>query len=159
MTDPIRSAKADFLQAKRRLLALLKATPDDRINWAPSDTARTPLHLVAHSAAAIASIHAMLDGRPFEIDTNDVADGEFRKWEQGFTNREDAVQLLESNSRAYVAWLDALTLEGLSAPIQLPFGLGESTVGAALGAAAMHTLAHAAQLEYIQTIYGDQVWH
>ena len=46
----IEHAKTDFLQAKERLCQALAATPDDRLNWAPSATARTPIQQTAHAA-------------------------------------------------------------------------------------------------------------
>ena len=43
MNEVIEEAKAEYLQAKERLIKALATTPDDRINWSPSPTSRTPI--------------------------------------------------------------------------------------------------------------------
>jgi hypothetical protein len=75
MEDTLGQTKAEFLRAKERMAHALSTPPDDKINWAPSPTARTPLQLVAHSAMGITGIQDMLAGKPFpysgpaELDT------------------------------------------------------------------------------------------
>src|SRR5207253_4309919 len=63
MEDVISQAKADFLRAKQLISRALATTPDDRINWSPSPSARTPIQQVAHAARAVNSINGFLDGR------------------------------------------------------------------------------------------------
>ncbi|PQV64130.1 DinB superfamily protein [Abditibacterium utsteinense] len=155
----IARAKSDFLQAKALLSQALASTPDERLNWAPSPTARTPIQLAAHAAGAIKSIHEMLDGRTFEANTTAEADQSFREWESQFTTREPVLTLLEENSAAYLQWLQNLTPEALDASIELPFGSGQAPLTTALTFAPSHTNSHTAQIDYIQTIYGDRVWH
>ena len=159
MSEVIQSAKQEFEQSRNRVLSLLESTPDDKLNWSPSPTARTPLALVAHAAMSLYNITEMLKGRPFGATATAVADKDFRKAEQEFTSRAAVVALFEKGAAEYVAWIDALTEEGLNDPITFPFGLGTGTVLYGLSAAARHTEAHIAQLEYIQTIYGDHDWH
>lgn len=159
MSDAIQIAKQDFEQSRARMLGLLGNTPDDRLNWSPSPTARTPLAIVAHAAISIHHITEMLKGRPFGVPSSAVADKYFRQEEAKFTSRADVVALFEGNAAAYVAWIDDLTEEGLSDPITFPFGLGTGTVLDCLSTPARHTDAHIGQLEYVQTIYGDQNWH
>jgi hypothetical protein len=159
MSEVIQSAKQEFERSRDRMMGLLKDTPDDKLNWSPSPTSRTPLAIVTHSAMAIHSITEMLKGRPFGVPTTATADKGFREEEQPFTSRSEVVALFEKNSAEYVAWIDALTEEGLNDPITYPFGLGTGTVLYGLCAAARHTEAHIGQLEYVQTVYGDQDWH
>lgn len=159
MEDAVSQAKTEFVRAKDRLIKLLAETPDDKINWSPSPSSRTPIQLVAHSAIAIRNIHRFLDGHSFEIKDPAKADEHFRVQENQFTSREQALELLDEVSTNYVSWLDALTPENLSAIIELPFNFGSAPVAAGLAFPWRHTQAHIAQLEYIQTIYGDQDWH
>lgn len=159
MNETINQAKAEYLQAKDRITHALLNTPDDRINWSPAPSARTPVQLVAHAAQAMAFIHQQLDGTPFEIPTTAEADRSFRDWEQQFCTREQALDVLERNGAAYVAWLDALTPERLQDNVKMPFGLGYAPVEIGLKFVPAHTHGHAAQIDYIQTIYGDQDWH
>ena len=155
----IERARADFLRAKELLCRAFSTTPDERINWSPSATARTPLQQVAHTAWALGSIHEILNGRTFQANSTAEADTSFREWERQFTTREAVLQLLERNSAQYVGWLDALTPEALTATVELPFGSGFAPLTAALAFAPNHTQWHAAQINYMQTIYGDLDWH
>jgi hypothetical protein len=157
--DTINQAKGEFLQAKERLTIALATTPDDRVNWSPSETARTPIQIVAHAAGALKNIHGMMVGQPFEVGSTTEADAGFREWERQFTTREQVLELLEENSDAYVAFLESLTPEQLETPMQLPFGMGHAPIGIGLSFPPGHTRVHTAQIEYIQTIYGDHDWH
>jgi len=159
MSEIIQGAKQEFEQSRNRMMGLLNDTPDDKLNWSPSSTARTPLAIVTHAAMALHNITEMLKGRPFGASSTAIADKGFRQEEQDFTSRQEVAALFEKNAAAYVAWIDTLTEDGLNDPITFPFGLGVGTVRHGLTAAARHTEAHIAQLEYIQTIYGDQDWH
>jgi len=159
MSELIQDAKRDFEQSRGRMIGLLKDTPDDKLHWSPSPTARSPLALVAHAAMSIHHITEMLKGRPFGGTTTAIADKAFRQAEQEFTSRADVVALFEKNAAEYLAWIDALSEDALDDPITFPFGLGVGAVRHGLSAPARHTEAHIAQLEYVQTIYGDQDWH
>lgn len=159
MKDRIESAKNEFLQAKGGLLHALSTTPDERLNWAPFPTARSPLHQAAHAAHSISHIHGFLDGRTFDVPTPAEADRGFREWEQAFTRRDEVVSLLESNADAFVAWLDGLDPERLSTMVTTPFGMGSVPMEIAITFPTLHTRWHHAQLDYIQTAYGDRDWH
>jgi hypothetical protein len=159
MNDPIQNAKAEFLQTKAGILHALSTTPDDRLTWKPSPTARPILHQVVHAARSIGNIHGFIDGRPFTVPTPEEADKGFREFEKDFTRREQAVSLLEQNADAFVAFLDALEPERLKAMVATPFGMGDVPTGLAITFPAMHTRWHQAQIDYIQTIYGDLDWH
>jgi len=156
--DTVAKTKDEFLRAKAQLIRALEKTPDDRINWSPSETARSPLHVVAHAACAIEFIHQMMMGKPFEIATTAEADEYFLKAERPYTTREEALSLLETKSDAFVTWLDSATTDDLAGMAQLPFGMGAVPVSLGITFPAMHTQGHTAQIDYIQTIYGDRVW-
>lgn len=157
--DVISQAKQKFAQAKAGLLHALATTPDERLNWSPSPTARTIIQQVAHAAWAIKSINGTLDGRTYQAENTAAAEASFREWEQQFSTREQVHALLEANSSAYEAWLDALDPARLSDNVTMPFGLGSVPLEAVVGVAADHTNWHIAQINYIQTIYGDHDWY
>lgn len=158
MEDVISQAEAELIRAKERITHALATTPDDRINWSPSPTARTPIQQVAHCADAIPGIQGMLVGKPFPYASIDEFDTAMRAAEKEFTTRDQVLSLLEDNSAQYLKWLDALTPEQLASVIQPPFG---PPVPMAVGItfAAYHLSYHVAQMDYIQTIYGDHDWH
>lgn len=159
MQATIDQAKANFTRAHEAMRHALETVPDDRINWAPSPTSRTALHQVAHAAAAVKSIHEMLEGRPFPVPTPDEADKGFREWERQFTTREQVLEILDKHAADYLVWLDALTPDRLDTLVTLPFSLGQAPIGAVLSAEVDHMNWHTAQIQYMQTIYGDHDWH
>lgn len=155
-SDTVTEAKAEFIRAKDRILRALEATPDDRINWSPSGSCRTPLALVAHAAMAIEGMQKWMDGKQTMSGDTAEWDSSMIEAEKEYTSREKAVDLMEKNSSAYVEWMDSLTPEQLEKNFETPFGSFPMT--AAITFPADHTRGHAAQLEYLQTIYGDRVW-
>jgi hypothetical protein len=158
MTDIISQAKAHFTVATEQIAHALATTPDERIHWSPSPTARTPLQQVAHAGMAIPGIQGMLEGKPFPYSSVSELDAVSRKAEKEFATREQVLSLLQQSKTEYLAWLDSVTPEMLSATLQLPFGTSmPMEVGIMIPS--QHTLFHAAQINYIQTIYGDHDWH
>jgi hypothetical protein len=159
MNPTIETAKSQFMQSKEALRSSLERVPEERLDWSPSATSRTPVQQVAHAAYAIGSLHDQLRGNPFPITESEQADREFRDWEHHFSTKDAALDLLEANSAEYVAWLDTLAEHELDRMVVLPFGLGEAPLGSALNFATDHTRFHIAQMNYIQTIYGDRNWY
>lgn len=159
LQERIEQAKAEFTHARHRLVKTLETTPDDRLNWSPSPTSRTPIQIAAHGAAAVGNMLGNMDGRTFAVPTTAEADRGFREWEQQFTDRDQVIELLDKNTAEYFAWLDGLTEERMAQPMVLPFGFGSMPVLAGIPFMALHLMTHVAQMEYIQTIYGDHDWH
>jgi hypothetical protein len=101
----------------------------------------------------------MMMGKRFPTPTREEADAEFLAFESEFKTRVAALALLDKNSEALVAWLDQLLVERLSDMVPLPFDLGQAPLEFMLMMPAWHTNDHAAQMDYIQTCYGDRSWN
>lgn len=157
--EAIGQAKGMLTQSKDRITHLLNETPDDRINWSPSPTSRTPVQIVAHSAHAVFNINEMLDGRPFQVKTTPEAEVFFKEYESQFSSREQVLELLEKNCSNYINWLDNMTPEVFAGQCTGPFGMGDMPIAVSLNFPALHMMGHIAQIEYIQTILGDRDWH
>ncbi|MFI5386825.1 MAG: DinB family protein [Fimbriimonadales bacterium] len=155
--DTIAEAKAEFNRAKDRLAHCLATTPDDKINWSPSPTARTPIEVVVHAAMGTAGIHGMLQGKPFPFSGPDAIDAVSRSSEKEYKTREQVLGYLDQTSSDYLDWLDGLTAEQLASTWDAPFGTFPMT--SAITFPADHLRNHAGQIDYIQTIYGDRDWH
>lgn len=153
MNTIVSDARAEFLRAKGRLETDINSTPDDKIDWAPSPTARTPIHIVAHGAMGTQLLNEWLTGKPFLFTNMTEMDASFRLAEREYKTREAALNLLEQASSEYVSWLDALTPEQVNSTVEMPFGAVPMAI--AITFAADHLRSHASQLEYVQTIYGD----
>lgn len=155
----VERAKAEFIQATGGLKHALATTPDDRINWSPSATSRTPLQVASHAAISVGDMLGNLKGDTFAIPTTGEAERFHRERDSKIKTREEALRLLDENQRAYFEWLDDLTPERLDSPMNLPFGMGAMPTRIGIEVMALHVNWHTAQINYIQTIYGDQDWH
>lgn len=142
-----------------RIKRILEKTPDDRLLWSPAPTARTSLAQVVHAATSIKHLHSMMMGTRYPARTREEADAEFLALEKGITSREDAISMLDKNSAALLTWFDGLSEDQLSNLVPLPFDLGEAPLQFMIIMPAWHTNDHAAQMDYIQTCYGDRSWN
>lgn len=158
MQEIIDAAKAEFLRAKERITHNLATTPDDRINWSPTPTARTPVQQVAHAAMATTGIQGLLMGKPFPYASLADLDPALRLAEKEFTTREQALSLLEQTSAEYLQWLDTMTPEQMASTVHLP-SRPSFPMAVGITLPADHMRSHCAQIDYIQTIYGDRDWH
>jgi hypothetical protein len=156
--ETIDQAKNTMLQAKQKLVATLSDIPDAYVTYSPSESARTPLQIVVHCASAIRFIQEQMAGKPFDQPSTAAADRAFRIEETSFDSRQQALDYFDAVTNDYLIFLDSLTESDLVNSAALPFGLGMLPVKDWLGAAPGHTQGHIAQLEYIQTIYGDRDW-
>lgn len=157
MQQVIEDAKAEFLRAKSRLLKGLETTPDDKANWSPSPTSRTPLQLVGHCAASIPGIQGYLMGGPFPFTDMAEMDRTLREEDKGYTSREQVKKSLTDHCDAYIVWLDTLTPEEVGSIKETL--MGPQPMAQMVTWVADHLRSHAAQLDYIQTIYGDRKFY
>jgi len=115
-------AKAEFGRAKDRLATIYAATPDDKINWSPSPTSRTPTEVVAHGAMSISGLQGWIGGKPFPFESMAALDEWSRNEEKKFRTRESVLKLLEDNATGYQAFLDSLSQETLGSMFETQMG-------------------------------------
>ena len=158
MNTQIETVKGEFERTVGRLLKNLAETPEDKLHWSPSPTSRTPLEIGYHCADVIAALHGSMSGLDPMPPTNPAQmDAYCREQEKPQRSREEVVKLIQDNSAAYAAWLEGIPEGKLAEIWNSPFG--DFPIGAAISFPVFHTAGHVAQLEYIQTIYGDRIWH
>ncbi|MGC4047161.1 MAG: DinB family protein [Armatimonas sp.] len=145
---------ADLDRLSARLLHLMSFVPEEKLTWAPSSTARSPLTIAAHCALVnrfFASI--ITDTMPETMPTpQEFFDG-LREGAGKIASREEAVALLEETTvelTSAVSGVHAGTIEALRrspfGPIPVQFWI-EQGPG--------HLAGHIGQVEYLQTIWGD----
>lgn len=156
MNETITQAKAELDSDVASLIKRLDATPEDKLNWSPSETSRTPLQLVAHCAMALPGMQGMFEGKPFPFASMEELDKVLREDEKRFTTKEETVAFLASMCDEYKAWLDTLTEEQLNSMFTSPWMTLPMSV--AITMPINHIKGHTAQLDYLQTIYGDHNW-
>jgi hypothetical protein len=158
MEISVKATIADLTQAKDQMIRALNNVPQDKVDWSPAPSARSAIHIVAHSANSLGHISLTLLGTPYPAPTMAQADQEFLEAEKSVTTREAALELLEANFQKYVDVMQSLKSEDPNKMIPLPFGLGAAPLHFMVGMGALHTRTHTAQIEYLQTIYGDRTW-
>lgn len=109
-------------------------------------------------AQAVRDIHEQLKGNPFLVPTTAEADASFWAQEAAISTRTEALALFDSHADAFEAWLAALPAEALDLKVTMAFGMGDFPVRMGIIWPAEHTKWHIAQLEYLQTCYGDRDW-
>ncbi len=157
--NEIELVKEELIRNKDRMQSLLQETPDDRLHWKPSPTSRSIVEIVAHSANALDNICSQMSGTTFDIPTSFEANKVFLDHDSQFESRVQVRDYLDEKCNKYVSSLDLLRPEDLDRMVTLPFKLGQAPLGFFMTMGSLHTLGHIAQIEYIQTIYGDQSWH
>jgi hypothetical protein len=95
----------------------------------------------------------MLSGQGFPAGTMEEVFAKIDEAEKAIGSREAAVQLLEDSTSAVIAALDALAPEAIGSTVQLPFGAFPMKFIMVLPGS--HMEAHAAQIDYLQTVWGD----
>lgn len=157
--NPLDQAKDALLRTTGRMLVLVAETPDDKLFWKPSPSARSIGEIVAHSAHALANITSQLQGTPFPVPTSAQANAGFLEHDAAFSDRASLLSYFEEKRDGYIECLESFGEGDLDRLATLPFGLGEIPLRFFIGAGADHTSGHVAQIEYVQTIYGDHNWH
>lgn len=157
MENMIEQVIADLTRARDGITKDLAATPDDKLNWSPASTARTPLQLVAHVAMSVSGMQEAFSGHPLEERDLSKLDAKWREDEKAYTTREEVQNLLDTNCENYVAFLKGLTSEQVGSMVHLSFG--DMPMAVVIHWPGRHIQMHGAQLQYLQTIYGDMTWH
>lgn len=158
MEPKVESAIAELTSLDERLKRTVDKTPSERINWSPAPSARSPLHLVAHCANSLEFIGKMFLGIPYATATTSEADLEFLEMESKIDSLDEAMALWDAKVAEHIAVLKGLTKDQLDGQVRLPFNLGEAPLAAIVNVGSTHTREHLAQLDYIQTMYGDRQW-
>lgn len=146
-------------QTKARMKQLLDATPDDKLDWRPAANARSIKMVVAHCTDANKNIINMFNGTRFGAGTSAEADPQFMVKDSLPQTREELVANWENSIKDFQDWINSASDADLEAMAPLPFGMGDAPVHACLTAPVDHASGHIAQIEYIQTLYGDRDWH
>jgi uncharacterized damage-inducible protein DinB len=158
LSEQITQLKRDTEAAKVRLLKTFTFVPDDRLQWSPTSTARTALQIVAHCGTANRAFAAAIRGEklPLSSDPKEAA-AQIRDGGKEIQTREAAVQSVEDSTAEVLSALDTVTTERMESKPDTPFGPIPFTVW--INIPADHMSGHTAQIDYLQTIWGDQEDH
>lgn len=138
-------------QAMSRLYDTFGFIPDDKLHYKPTEHAKSPLHIAAHTAMTNSFLANVLK-------TGELPDPSFLanlrqiglEQEAPFTTRQQVMDVLASSHQEMKDAYDKISIPALEANPRLQFF---ATLPA------YHTVNHAAQLDYIQTLWGDYENH
>ncbi|BDI33162.1 hypothetical protein CCAX7_52130 [Capsulimonas corticalis] len=156
--EALDGAKSVTLSSRDLLLATFSFIPDEKLNWSPSPTARTPIQIAAHCAAANAAFATLFQGKPWPLSLNPAeAFEQMRVVPAGINSRESVVKLLEDTVADVIASLEIAGPEALDTNLTTAFG--EMPFRFWMTIPADHMSGHTRQIDYLQTIWGDLIDH
>ena len=150
-------AKQDAQMCLGRLLKTFSFVPDDKLTWAPEPTCKSALQIVAHCAVAngmfttIISTGGFPDGPIEELFAAGAAA------EAAITTRGAAIAAVEASVAEVVAAIESVPAEKVDADVVTPFMT--APMAFFMNIPGRHLDNHAAQIDFLQTCWGDMDWH
>jgi len=135
-----------------------RAVPEDKLNWRPLDNGRAILDLLGETAQTATFVAEVARSRGETKMTRE----RFASWkaERADWTRETALEKLETGTRELVAAIDELSDEELDADVTMTMHESITMPLAAWIMLAYRTfVSRFAQINYIQTLYGDVDFH
>ena len=139
---------------KDGLLRTFNAVPDDKLHWKPLNNGRTALDLFSDAAQVAGMTQRLIESKG-EIKLNR---GMFQQLsvERAQWSKEDALAHLETNHNGLMAALESIDESELAKIITMEIGGGMTMPLAAWTMMAYRTyISRFAQINYLQTLYGD----
>ena len=144
--------------ARDSLVRTAEAVPDDKLNWRPLDAGRSALDLLGDAAQTPKMIAMMLESRGETMPSREMFQ-EMKAERENWT-RDDALSHLQANCDRLLPLIELLPDEELAREITLPMGGGMTMPLAGWIMMTYRTLTNRfAQINYIQTLYGDNEPH
>lgn len=131
--------------------------PDDKLDWAPTPTAKSAMQIAAHTAVHAGSFAKMIRARrlPSEDEIPDFLE-QISAGEKALIGRAEVESLFRNNTEEVVAALDTVTPEAIELTLYVsPLDL-HLPMTFLMNLPGRHALAHTAQIDYLQTCWGDQ---
>ncbi len=147
---------------KDGLARTFAAVPDDKLNWRPLDQGRSAIDLAGDAAQTPLLALQLLQLAPGA--TPPAMRETFAKMsaERAAWSRDDVMQHLEANHQNLASAIEAMSDEELARPLSIPmrpdFALTLPLTGWAMMAYRAY-ISRFAQINYIQTLYGDMEGH
>lgn len=140
------------------LVRTARAVPDDKLEWKPLDNGRTVLDLIAEAAQTPVLVTRLLESNGEEQPSYEKYQA--LQFEAADWTRDECLEKLRSNTDAVIAAIRAAPAEKLEEPLHLEIGGGMTLP---LGVWILMTyrtfMSRTAQINYIQTLYGDFETH
>jgi hypothetical protein len=142
---------------KKYFLNTFAAVPDDKLTYTPSPTAKNALKIAAHVAATLPGLAMIIGRQPMPDMTAPELFAFLDAEADKLHTREKVVEAIEAGHAQVLAALAALTPEDTEATVVTP--LGEGSMGFYMNLPGVHYMSHGAQIDYLQTCWGDLDLH
>jgi hypothetical protein len=156
MENLIETAKKEAVSAMEWFLRNLSHVPREKLDWAPSQTSKSALQIAAHTAVTAGNFAKMIRARklptgdeiPEFIEHTAVA-------EESLTDIDDIIALLRKNTDEVLSALDTLSPEDTELVLDSSQGW-TMPMTFLMKLPAYHGVGHTAQIDFLQTCWGDQ---
>lgn len=159
MESLVTFCKESATRGMEQFLKTFSFVPDDKLTWTPSPTAKSAIRIAAHAALYAGRFALMIEDR--KLPPTDNLPELLAKWtaeEAAITSRAEMESVFRENTDEVLAALDSLTPEAIG--ITLDTGLGWTVpMTFLMELPGLHAMAHAAQIDCLQTCWGDQEVH
>ena len=149
---------ATVTQAKDGLVSTFNAVPDDKLNWKPFDNGRAALDFFGEVAQTFKLIANILETRGADGSAAEIFAS--MRQERANWSKADALAAMETHFAHFERVVGGFSDEQLCEILALPLGSGMTLP---LAGWAMMTyrscISRFAQINYIQTLYGDFDMH
>lgn len=156
MEDTIARCKRQATQAMEQFLLVLSHVPADKLTWSPVPTAKSALQIAAHCAGYSGGFALLISAGKFPMDVQDFL-GPIQTRIESITTLEQAEATLRQGIADTLTALDTVRPEQIGAMIDTPHGKWPFLFFMTIPA--NHLLGHTAQIDYLQTCWGDQEVH
>lgn len=156
----VAACKDSAVWGMEHLLKVLSFVPDDKLDWSPSPTAKSALRVAAHAAVYAPVFAEMIRERKLPAVGDEIPAfvARMQAAEEAITDRTETDRVFRQGTQEVLAALDTLTPEDIA--ISLDSGMGWSMpMTFLIKLPGVHAAGHAAQIDYLQTCWGDQEVH
>ena len=145
---------ATIRNAHEGFVRTVGAVPDDKMTWKPLDNGRSVLDLLSDTAQTAGMIAELAQTRGETKPSYEkfaALKAECADW-----TREHAMKTLDENTQKLYEAIDELSEDELAQPVTMEIGAGMTMpLGAWILMANRSFISRFAQINYIQTLYGD----
>jgi hypothetical protein len=156
MDSLVASCKESAMGAMEYFLRVFSFVPDDKLTWTPTPTAKSALRIAAHTALYAARFARMIqDGKLPGSDNLTERKAQQNAEEVAITSRAEVESIFRKGTEEVIAALDSLTPEVIGATLESGFGWSMPMTDL-MQMPSLHANSHTAQIDYLQTCWGDQ---
>lgn len=156
MKNPIEIAKKNLAENAEIFLRNFSHVPDNKLNWSPTPTSKSPIRIAAHAALYLDRFAQMIANQQVPaVENLDAWLAQVESEERAITTRDQVTEAFQCGIQAVNAALDSLTPADLEKSLDSGQGWSMSMTFL-INLSAWHTTLHLGQIDYLQTCWNDQ---